>query len=145
MRKTLMIFALCIMSVLSASAADGYSRNIADLPVAARTMLKNNFKSKMSLIKIDKGWGRVSEYEVILNDGTEVKFDNSGNWKEVEVSESGSVPAKVIPAAILKYVKTNHKGLRVIGIEKKRSGYEVELSNGLDMEFDARGNFLRYD
>ena len=109
MRKTLMIFALCIMSVLSASAADGYSRNIADLPVAARTML------------------------------------NSGNWKEVEVSESGSVPAKVIPAAILKYVKTNHKGLRVIGIEKKRSGYEVELSNGLDMEFDARGNFLRYD
>jgi len=30
-------------------------------------------------------------------------------------------------------------------IKKKRTGYEVELSNGLDLEFNSKGKFLRMD
>jgi len=30
-------------------------------------------------------------------------------------------------------------------IEKKRFGYDVELINGLDLEFDSKGNFKRID
>ncbi|WP_369695841.1 PepSY-like domain-containing protein [uncultured Duncaniella sp.] len=47
--------------------------------------------------------------------------------------------------AIATYVKQNHKGSRIIGIEKKRNGYEIELSNDLDLEFDKQGNFIRFD
>ena len=28
---------------------------------------------------------------------------------------------------------------------KERSGYDIELSNGIEMKFDKAGNFKRYD
>ncbi|MDE7160186.1 MAG: PepSY-like domain-containing protein [Muribaculaceae bacterium] len=42
-------------------------------------------------------------------------------------------------------MKANHKGASIVGIEKERYGYEVELSNGIEMRFDKQGRFVRYD
>ena len=39
----------------------------------------------------------------------------------------------------------NQKGQRIVGVDKERHGYDIELSNGIDMKFDKDGNFLRYD
>lgn len=126
-------------------AHDSYSHDIKDLPAAAQTVLKNYFKSKVSVIKIDKDYGRVSEYEVVLTDGCQVTFDKSGNWKEIETSSSSSVPAKIVPKAIIDWVKTNQKRARIIGIERTRGGFDVELSNGVDVEFNRNGGFVSYD
>lgn len=137
---------IAALSVVSASMAnDRYGRDASVLPASAQTVLSRNFKAAVSLVKIDKEFGRVSEYEVILSDGTEITFDSKGNWESVEVSGKGSVPAAFVPEAIAAYVKKNEKGLRIVGIEKKRGGYEVELANGVDLKFDASGKFLRYD
>ncbi|MDE6447978.1 MAG: PepSY-like domain-containing protein [Muribaculaceae bacterium] len=43
------------------------------------------------------------------------------------------------------YLSTNFKGVNVVGLEKKRNGYEVKLVNDIELEFDSAGNFLRYD
>ena len=145
MKKVLLTLLLAAVVSITASARDSYSRDAASLPTAARTILKNNFKSEVSLIKIDKDFGRVSEYEVILTDGTEITFDRAGNWKEVEVRQNSQVPSKFIPAAISSEVKRLQKGLKVVGIEKKRSGYEVTLSNGIEMKFNSQGRFTGYD
>lgn len=126
-------------------ARDTYSRNTSVLPTAAQTTISNNFKAKVSLIKIDKDLGRISEYEVILTDGTEVTFDRNGNWKNIEVNVKGSIPSAFIPKAIATYVKKNQPGKKIVGIEKERSGYEIELNNGVDMKFDNQGQFLRFD
>ena len=144
MKKLLLLLAV-VIGVFSASARDNYSRDVKVLPVAAQTTLKNNFKAAVNHIKIDKNLGRISEYDVVLNDGTEITFDHNGNWKEVEMKQSGSVPASFVPSAISTYVKQNQKNTKIIGIEKNRSGYEVELSNGVDMKFNTKGEFLRYD
>lgn len=144
MKKLLLILALTV-GIFTASARDSYSRNVTDLPSAAQVVLKNSFKAKVSHIKIEKELGRVSEYDVVLTDGSEITFDKSGNWKEVEVRAAASVPDAFVPAAIRTYVKQNQKNTRIIGIEKKRNGYEVELSNGVEMKFDSAGKFLRYD
>ena len=56
-----------------------------------------------------------------------------------------SVPAAYIPAAIASFVKQNQKSAVITGIEKKKSGYDVELSNGIEMKFNSAGKFLRYD
>lgn len=143
--KKLLILSLVILGALSASARDHYSHDKGVLPVAAQTILKNNFKSDVNHIKIDKDWGRVSEYEVILNDGTEITFDSKGNWKDIEVRRDSSVPKNLVPASIINYVKQNQKNVTITGIEKSRSGYEVELSNGVEMKFNSAGTFLRYD
>lgn len=146
MKKRLLIMLIAALSVVSASMAnDKYGRDASVLPAAAQTVLSRNFKAAVSLVKIDKEFGRVSEYEVILSDGTEITFDSKGNWESVEVSRKGSVPAAFVPEAIAAYVKKNEKGQRIVGIEKKRGGYEVELANGLDLKFDSNGKFLRYD
>lgn len=116
--KKILISLIAVMAVvLSAQASDTYSRDASVLPAPARTVLKNSFKAGVSLVKIDKELFN-TEYEAILTDGTEVKFDSNGNWKEVECPADKSVPDSFVPAAIRNWVKSNHKGTRIIGIEK---------------------------
>ena len=71
------------------------------LPKAAQTTIANNFKAKVSVVKIDKDFGRISEYEAILTDGTEISFDRDGNWDNVEVNKSASVPSSLIPEPMM--------------------------------------------
>lgn len=144
MKKFLTVLLLTLCLATSACARDRRSRDVKDLPVAAQTILKANFKSQVSLIKIDTDWGRVSEYEVILSDGTEVVFDRAGNWKEIEMCCSSSVPDALIPKAIRDYVKSHMKGTKIIGVEHDSKGYELTLSNGVEMKFDSQGRFLRF-
>ena len=146
MFKKLMIAVIALAGITAtASARDGYTRDVNVLPMTAQTTITNNFKSKISLIKVEKSLGHVSEYEVILTDGTEISFDSKGNWENVEVKASGSVPSSFVPAAIAKYVKDNQRGQKIVGIERERHGYDVELSNGVEMKFDKSGVFIRYD
>lgn len=144
-KKILLAFIAIIGMTVTASAADAYAHDASVLPKAAQTILSNNFKAKVTVVKIEKDFGKVSEYETILSDGTEVSFDRNGNWKNVEVSANGSVPAFFIPKAISEFIKKEQPKQKVIGIEKKRNGYEVELTNGVDMKFNSQGQFLRYD
>lgn len=130
---------------LAACARDSYSHDVNTLPAAARTVLKNNFKSDVSLIKIDKDFGRVKEYEVVLTNGSEITFDRSGNWKDIETSASQAVPDKMVPQGIRNWVKTNQKNSRIVGIERNRGGYDVELSNGVEVKFNKNGDFIKYD
>lgn len=134
-----------IAGIFSVSARENYSRDINILPTPAQAIIKNNFKSEVNHIKIDKELGRISEYEVVLNDGSEITFDRNGNWKDIEVGPKNSVPAGLIPPAIIAYIKQNQKDASIIGIEKEKFGYEVELSNGIEIKFNSAGKFIKYD
>ncbi|MDE5957623.1 MAG: PepSY-like domain-containing protein, partial [Muribaculaceae bacterium] len=92
-----------------------------------------------------KDFGMGKDYEVVLNDGTEITFDSKGNWEEVEVGATMTVPAAFMPQPMRTYLSANFKGVNVVGLEKKRNGYEVKLANDIELEFDSAGNFLRYD
>jgi hypothetical protein len=80
-------------------------------------------------------------YQVTLSDGTAIEFAKDGEWIDVENRVSG-VPTSVLPAKILEYITTNYASSFAVDIEKDR-GYDVELSNGLDLVFDSEGNFKR--
>ena len=143
--KKLMLILAVIIGAFTASARNNYSHNPADLPNSAQTILKNNFKAGVNHIKIEKDFGKIKEYDVVLTDGTEVSFDSHGNWKDIEVRQNASVPSSLVPKAITEYIKLNQKKVKITGIEKNRSGYEVELSNGVEIKFNSEGQFLRYD
>lgn len=146
MIKKLLIALIAVVGLSSAATArDVYSHDGSVLPKAAQTTIANNFKAKVSIVKVDKEFGRISDYETILTDGTEITFDRDGNWENIEVNISKSVPSAFVPASIASYVKKNQPGTRIVGIEKERKGYEIELSNGVDIKFDTAGNFVRYD
>lgn len=143
--KLLAAALLTVAVAFSASARDEYLRDSSSLPKAAQSTLSKNFKAKVSLIKVDKSFGRIDKYDVVLTDGTEISFDRQGNWKEVETSAQKSVPSAFVPAAAQRYVKEQHKGQHIVGIERTRGGYDVELSNGIDIKFNDAGSFVKYD
>ena len=145
MKKIAFLLLIIAGAVTAANAKDVYAHDASVLPVAARTTISNNFKAKVSVVKIEKDFGRANEYEVTLSDGTEISFDRAGNWENVETNKNKSVPATMIPKNIRDYVAKNHSGTRIVGIEKDRNGYEVELSNGIDIKFTKTGEFKKYD
>ena len=61
------------------------------------------------------------------------------------VAVNGAVPADLIPASIAEYVKTHFPGTQIVKIDKERRGYEVELSNDLDLQFNKNGKFIGID
>ena len=145
MRKILLLLGLIIGLSAAASAKDTDTHDASVLPQAARTTLANNFKAGISVIKIDKNLGRISEYEVILVDGTEISFDRSGEWENVETAANNSVPAVMIPKAIADHVAKSQPGENIVGLKKEHGGYDIELANGIEMKFDKKGNFRHYD
>ena len=83
------------------------------------------------------------EYEVRLSDGTELEFTRNFEWKKIDCEHSNTytaVPAELVPEQIATYVKTNFADQSITKIEKKRRGWEIELSNELEIKFNK--NFV---
>jgi hypothetical protein len=55
------------------------------------------------------------------------------------------VPAALVPAAILQYVKVNFAGCSVTKIDKEHHGYDIELSNDLELKFNHQGMLVGID
>lgn len=130
---------------LTACSSTDTTHDAAVIPSKARNLISQNFNSAVSVVEIDKDWGSVSEYEVTLTNGTDIKFSGSGDWKSIEMPPTHPVPAGLVPTAIAKFVAEKHAGAFINGIEKTKKGFDVELSNGVDMQFDEAGNFVKYD
>ena len=145
MKHFILSLMIILAAALTASARDSYAHDASVLPQAAQNTIKNNFKAKVSVVKIEKTLGHIDEYDVSLSDGTEVSFDRDGNWDCIEISAASHVPDAFIPAGVKAYVSKNHKGARIVSLDKERGGYEVQLSDGLELKFDKNGSFKRYD
>ena len=84
------------------------------------------------------------EYELTLNDGTEVDFDANNQWEKID-THTKAVPAALVPQAVADYVKAQYQSLFIVKIDKDYNGYDIELSNGMDLDFDQAGRFVRVD
>ena len=117
-----------------------------DLPVAANTFLTTHFaNASVSHVKKEKEGLSGREYTVYLSDGTEIVFDKSGEWTDVDGSGNNAIPYTFIPAPIVSYVNEKYPELKISSIEKDRNEFDVELTNGFDLVFDANGAFKRMD
>lgn len=84
-------------------------------------------------------------YKVELNNGLELYFDASGNFLALDTDDD-NISIASLPAAITNYVAANYPDAVIIEAEIEDDGlYEVELNNGLELYFDASGNFLFED
>ena len=113
------------------------------LPEAITTFLKQHFpNATVSGVEPDNEHGGL-EYDVYLNDGTQVDFDANNQWEKVESMKG--VPAALVPKAIATYVKGNYQNLAITKINKEYGGYEIELANGMDLKFDGSARFMGMD
>lgn len=145
MKKLLVILAAIVLTVGTAAARDKVYRSADILPEKAQKDLKANFpKQTVNLVKVDSKLIGGKEYEVILDNGSEIEYNKDGDWTSVDCGHR-AVPGSYILKEISTYVAKNYKGMKIVKIDKDSNDYEVELSNGLELKFDRSGKFLRLD
>lgn len=146
MRKIFLSAVLAAACVFSMNADDRERPTTVDkLPAVARQFLQQHFSDLTVAYVVEDLKMRGSEYEVTYTDRTEVDFGTDGNWTSVERKYS-PVPASVIPQQITDFLaKGNFPNQYVKSISRNMYTWEVELSSGLEIEFDINFNLLGYD
>lgn len=120
--------------------ADDVPIPVDQLPADAKIFVQKNFQGQ-KIIYAEKDW---NSYECRLDDGTKIEFNKKGNWKKVD-RKFTAVPAALIPDAIQQYVNTNFPNCSIIKIDKERYGYDIELSNDIDLKFNYQGALIGMD
>ena len=136
MKKILILLALVLpFGVALALNANDKVISKGQLPAQAQSFLNEHFANvKISYAKQDAEFlGHA--YEVVLSDGSKLEFSSKGNWEEVDCSYS-KVPEAIIPAPIVRFISENHPDASVLKIERDRRGYEVKLSNRIELGFN---------
>ena len=113
------------------------------MPQAAQAFLATHFSNTDVALAIKDG----NEYEIRMENGWELEFDNKGQWEKIDCQRD-AIPASVtstLPETIVSYLSSNFENAFVTEISKDRSGYDIELSNGLDLEFTSKARFKRID
>ncbi|WP_306353895.1 PepSY-like domain-containing protein [Flavobacterium sp. '19STA2R22 D10 B1'] len=136
--------ALLVLASFTMSAQDDQPIQNSELPKAATEFLKLHFKDNAIHHATKDVDTFKTSYEVMLADGTKVEFTKKGEWKEVD-GKHKAIPTAFIPKAILTYVKTNYPTETITKIDRGFRDIDVDLSNGIDLEFDLKGNFIKID
>lgn len=146
MKKSVFFLAalMCMMMNSVSTFANDMIIPATQLPAAAQSFIQKTFPGQaVAYAKLDRDFGKTT-YEVHLNNGVELEFDKNGTWDKVDCNFS-AVPANLVPAAIANYVKTHFAGAKIVKIDKEHYGYDVELSNDLDLKFNRQGQLMAYD
>ena len=145
MKKSVFFLAalVCMMMQTVSTFANERIIPAEQLPEAAKTFIQKTFPGQTISYAIADFDGRKT-YEVCLSNGIEVEFDKHGTWDKVDCNFS-AVPAHLVPATIADYVKTNFAGATIVKIDKERYGYDVELSNELELKFNKKGQLINID
>ena len=144
MKKLVFLF-VCLFTLHSvAQASNDKPIQVNQMPQPAQLFINQHFaNNKVAMAKMETGFLDKS-YEVIFTDGNKLEFDKKGNWTEVNCKYS-SVPLKIIPTAILKYITANYPNVKVLKIERDSKEYEVKLSNQWELKFDKNFNIIDID
>ena len=88
------------------------------------------------------------DIDVVLSDYTKVEFKLNYEWKKVDCEHSTtyvSVPAELVPEQITTYVNSNFPNTTIKKLEKKYAGWEIELTNGLEVKFNKNFKVTEID
>ena len=145
MKRLAFLFVCMFMLNLVALAAHDKPIKFEEMPKQAQQFVNKYFaQQSVALIKMETDFMSKS-YDVIFTNGDKVEFDKRGHWTKIECEQS-AVPTELIPDTILGYVQKQYPSAKVLKIEKTdRKGYEIDLSNGVDIEFDKKLNVIDID
>ncbi|MDY6371463.1 MAG: PepSY-like domain-containing protein [Bacteroidales bacterium] len=146
--KNLAIAAIVTAAAFASCACSKPEKRVIEftaLPQAAQTFVQTHFADKQVAIVYRDRELFDKDYEVIFMDGSNVDFNGSGTWTEVEDRDANGVPTAIIPAAIQEYVTARHPGQYIVEISKDTYGYDVELNTTIELEFNKSGQIRGYD
>jgi len=143
MNKKIIAFCTIMLAITITGSARETIIPGASLPGEIKTYIAANFPKytiRQAMKELD---GLTKTYEIILNDLTELEFNRSG--KITKIDGKTKLPASVIPTSIASYVKSNYPDSYITGWQLDDRNQEIELNNGLDLEFNMNGLLLKID
>lgn len=139
MKKITIALLLALAAFVPTTVEAGTPISQSELPAAAMKFIKKYYP-KVTIRKAEKDNDyRGVEYEVDLNNGAELEFNADGEWRDIKAAYGEAVPADLVPEGIAKYVAANYADLVIVELQRRRGGYEVELSNGAELHLTAEG------
>ena len=138
-RKLLAFFPILLGVWMLSSCDDEKKIDFGDLPSEARSFIENYFPSAdiLSIVQ-EKEDGR-KEYRVKLSNGTDMEFDEDGEWTNIECYFS-PLPTGILPANVITKVEELHPEAYINGVEKELGGYVVEVTDAGGIDWDMRFN-----
>lgn len=141
MKKLILtLFAVVALSV-TASAQIKQIKST-QLPAQARTTIRNAWNGAPIVDAWRNKQGRKVEYKASVEDGSTIKFDASGRW--IEMKSYGGVPTKMLPQALLSHINKYYEGQQIVWVTKTPKRYQVQLTDGSKLEFNAKGVFQAF-
>ncbi len=145
MRKLFLFLIVTILAIMPIMADNDKMITREELPEKAQMFLTKHFDGvEVLYAKAERDMGVITSYDVVLSGNVKVEFNRSGEWTNVDCEHS-QVPNSILPQGVLDYVSTKFAKAYVVEIERGLMGYDVKLSNDLDLDFDKNGKFLRVD
>lgn len=132
-----------VWMIVSSSAQNANSSAQAELPDEIKTFINTHFPDhQVTHFALDQDGGN-KEYDVTLSDNIRLEFDDHFMLKEGE--SKVQLPDAIIPETILAYVKENYPNSQIVNWDRDKDNQSVELSDGVELDFDLEGNFLKMD
>ena len=145
MKKWTILFVSMLVMSVTTWAGNDKPIQISQMPQAAQQFIKKPFTNQSVAVAKVETELLDKNYDVIFTNGDKVEFNKKGQWTNIDCKHT-QVPVEVIPMAIQKYVSQQFPNAKVVKIEiTDRKGYEVDLSNGFDIEFDKKMNVIDLD
>ena len=140
-----LITLLLSLSVFAISAkADDRPIDFDQLPSAAKTFIQTDFPS-LSISFITRDVDLLdTTYDVHFTNGLKLEFNSKGSWKEIGHAKA-AIDTKYVPKEIRDCVSARWPDAAVKKIERYRQGYEVELTNRLELKFDKHFRLAEID
>lgn len=126
------------------SYADDKPIDYEQLPAAAKAFVQAEFPSAaISFVTRDSDLLDTT-YDLHFADGLKVEFNSKGEWKEIS-RKSSPIDDRFVPQKIRENVASRWPDARFRKIERYRQGYEVELSNGLELKYNKNFKLAEID
>lgn len=134
------ILILAAMAMFSTVSKADKPLSFDKLPIPAQEYVKSSVPDlTISTVKKDG-----SEFDVVFADGTKISFDKKGQCLKAK-NKIQTIDRRLIPALIREKVEVLYNGVIYEKIEFKSKGYEVELSNGVELTFDKNYKLTHVD
>jgi hypothetical protein len=148
MKKTVFCVTFFVVTTLFAACEDEKRIQENELPAISRTFIETHFPNVEITAIVKERDGLLDiDYTVYLASGFDIDFTKSGDWDDVD-GHFMPVPESILnllPQPLLQHIANTFPTFSIVEVNRERYGYEIGLSNDMDLKFDANGRFTGID
>jgi len=147
--KTLKVLTALIFATILVSCSnddDGNNDTILsenEIPSQILSYVSEHFPDNSIIKTIKDNDDNTTSYDVYLEGNFELEFNS--NYEITDIDGTTKLPDSVIPQDILDYVGQNYADQYITDWELELTYQQIELNNGIELEFAMDGTFMRID